>query len=72
MSFSRELEWIFAAEWANYPVMSFFDLPGWQQSMVLAAYQIKNQFEAVQAYEQEKESRRATSKAKSGGGRRRR
>ncbi len=47
------LHWIIAAKWANYQTDRFFELPGWLQSLIVAAYETYTQMEAVQA-EQER------------------
>lgn len=64
VTYSRELEWIMAAVWANYKPdeTDFFALDGERQSTIVAAYRTHNQIEAVIAYEQVKEARRNAKK----------
>jgi hypothetical protein len=52
------LEWIMAAIWANYKPTEFFELDGELQSMVVAAYRVHSQIEAVVADEQTKEMKK--------------
>lgn len=49
MTYSPILEWMLAAIWANYQPTEFFELDGETQSMILAAYEVNGQVEAVLA-----------------------
>ena len=47
ISYRQELEWIFAAQWAHYKLEEFEQLDGERQSVLVAAYRVSKQIEAV-------------------------
>lgn len=56
VSYSLELEALQAAVWANLSPPEFDDLPGDEQSRIVAAYQVVHRAEAVLAHESRRES----------------
>lgn len=47
ITYQQELDWIFAAHSDQMSAMEFSKQPGWYQSMIVAAYRIERQIEAV-------------------------
>ena len=58
ISYSPELEWLLAAHWGMLSEKQFFELPGEEQSYIVAGYRCYNQMEAVLANEQRKDTQR--------------
>ena len=52
------IEWVLAAHWGNYTWTDFRDLDGEDQSLIVAAYRVYNQIEAVMAWYGRKKTRR--------------
>lgn len=50
------------AKWSGYTALTFDELDVDEQAACIAAYRVSNQIDAVMAYEQEKESKRASKK----------
>ncbi len=63
VSYSLELEVIQAAVWAQMSPAEFEQLPGEEQSSLVAAYQIVHRAEAVLAHESRRETRQGRARA---------
>jgi hypothetical protein len=59
VSYSLELEVMLAAVWAHYRQEEFEQLPGDEQSRIVAAYRTQSRAEAVVAHENARERQQA-------------
>lgn len=64
ISYSTELEWRLAAQWAGYKFGEFQALDGDEQSDIIATYRANFQASAVVSYEQAQEMKRRAKKPK--------
>lgn len=68
VKYSPELEWILAAVWGGYRFFpDFVNLDGWKQSVIVAAYRVYNQIEAVVAEDTAKKQKRVADSMRSKG-----
>jgi len=64
ITFSPELEWLFAAKWRGLSGEEFAALEGDEQSAIVAAYRTEAQMMAVISQEQAREVQRKSRKPK--------
>jgi len=63
ISYSPELEWILASQWAHYRYEEFEQLSGQRQSALVAAYRAEQQMKAVLAEHSDREMKRRQAQA---------